>query len=171
MRITIKAQHVWLSGICLLALALLLVACGGATGSAARASSGGSSATPAPTSVKGYGTSNGCPSDAVVSSTSPANVTADINSPNQTVSAHNGDMIEIHFPFGHKWIGPGNTPGILQLQQPSGYAQKSDNMCVWRFVAKGTGNAQLNFESQPLCKSGVACPMYIVAYPVTINIQ
>jgi len=171
MRITIKTQHVWLSGICLLALILLLDACGGAIASGGSASSGGGSATPVPTSVKGYGTSNGCPSDAVVSSTSPANVTANISSPDQTVSAHNGDMIEIHFPFGRKWAGPGSIPSILQLQQPSGYAQKSDNMCVWRFAAKGTGQAQLAFESQPLCKSGVACPMYVVAYPVTINIQ
>lgn len=171
MDITIKARHVWLTGICLLALTLLLVACGGAPGSGGSASSGSSSATHAPTSVKGYGTSNGCPSDAVVSSTPPANVTANINSPDQTVSAHNGDMIEIHLPFGRKWIGPSNMPGILQLQQPSGYAQKSDNMCVWRFVAKGTGKAQLAFESQPLCKPGAACPMYIVSYPVTINIQ
>jgi hypothetical protein len=171
MRITIKTQQVWLSGICLLALTLLLFACSSAHGFGGSASSGSSSATPAPTSVKGYGTSNGCPNDAVVSSTPPANVTANINSPDQTVSAHNGDTIEIHLPFGRKWSGPSNTPSILQLQQPSGYAQKSDNMCVWRFVAKGTGKAQLAFESQPLCKAGVACPMYIVAYPVTINIQ
>ncbi len=168
MRITISAQHVWSSGICLLTLALLLAACGGAH---AYSGSTGSSASPAPTAVKGYGTSNGCPSDAVVSSTSPANVTANINSPDQTISAHNGDIIEIHFPFGHKWIGPGSTPSILQLQQPAGYAQKSDNMCVWRFAAKGTGKAQVIFDSQPLCKPGEACPMYVIAYPVTFNIQ
>jgi len=171
MRTTIKAQHIWLPGICLLALTLLLTACGGAIASGRGTGSSGSSATPAPTAVKGYGTSNGCPSDAVVSSTPPANVTANINSPDQTVSAHNGDIIEIQFPFGRKWAGPGNTPSILQLQQPSGYAQKSDNMCVWRFAAKGTGKARLAFESQPLCKPGIACPMYIVSYPVTINIQ
>ncbi|HEY7413761.1 MAG TPA: hypothetical protein VH593_01100, partial [Ktedonobacteraceae bacterium] len=137
------------------------------------ASSGSSTTTTpsTPPAVNGYGTSNGCPSNAVVNSTSSANVTERINSPNQSISAHNGDMIEIQFPFGRKWTGPSSTPSILQLQQPSGYAQKTNNVCVWRFVAKGTGKVQLDFEGRPLCKPSEPCPMYIVSYPITINIQ
>ncbi len=167
MRVTINMGRVWFSGICLLALAILLVSCGAASNS----SNGGGAATPSPTTVKGYGTTNGCPSDAVVSSPPPANVTVRVNSANQTITAHNGNIIEIHLPFGQKWTGPATTPGILELQQPAGYAQKTGNVCVWRFVARGTGTAQIGFYGRALCKPGTFCPMYVTNFSVNIHVQ
>jgi len=90
---------------------------------------------------------------------------------NQTISAHNGDIIEIQLPFGHKWTGPTTSQGILQIQGPAGYASKSANACVWRFVVKGTGTAQLVFHSQALCQAGQVCPMYITAMPFDFNVK
>src|SRR6185437_10791520 len=100
-----------------------------------------------------------------------ANVIVKPTQINQTISAHNGDIIEVQLPFGHKWTGPTTSQGILQLQSPAGYASKSSNACIWRFQVKGTGMVQLMFHSQALCQSGQACPMYITAMPFDFNVK
>jgi hypothetical protein len=147
-----------------LILALLLAACGSNTTTGSSPSSG-------PTIVKGYGTTYGCPSDAVVSNPQTPNVTIQPSQANQTITAHNGDVIQINLPFGSKWSGPTTSQGILELQTPAGYAQKSINMCVWQFIAKGTGTVQLSFQKQALCKPGTLCPQYILVLPFTVNVQ
>ncbi len=152
----------------------LLVGCGKAnTGGSSTAGSGSvTTPTAVPTSVKGYGSVNGCPSDMVVSTTPPkANVTLQYSAVNTTVTAYNGDVIEIRLPFGHKWSGPLFSQGVLQMQSPEGYAWKANNVCVWRFVAHGTGSVSLNFSSQPLCKRGQMCPMYIMVVPFKIDVK
>ncbi len=173
----------------LLATALLLVlaACGTASGSSGSSgSSGGSGSvtpgitptspgvagaqTPTVTTTGGYGTSHGCPSDTVVNPPLPkANVTVqpDVKA---AVTAHVGDIIEVHLPFGQKWGGPTSSQGGLELQKPAGYASLNGNVCVWRFVARSTGTAALNFNERALCKQGQMCPMYVRAVPVTINV-
>lgn len=152
-----------------LVLAFVLAACGsaGGTGSAPT-----SPATPAPTPVNGYGTANGCPSDMVVG-TAPAKanvqvVQADTNS---TITAHSGDVIEVRLPFGQKWTGPTKSQGGLELQSPSGYAWKTDHVCVWRFTATQTGTTELDFFSQAICKTGQMCPMYVAKFPFTIDVK
>jgi len=146
-------------------LAFVLVACGSNTNTGA-----GSNATP--TVVKGYGTSVGCPSDAVVSGTpAKANVVVQASDMNKTIQAHMGDVIEVRLAFGHKWSGPSVSQGVLELQQPGGYAWKAENVCVWRFVAKGTGTTELLFHSQALCKPGEVCPLYIASIPFTIVVK
>ncbi len=155
-------------------LAFLFAACGASstgTGTSTGAGSA-SSPTPAPTSVKGYGTVYGCPSDAVV--TPPAgqpNVTIKLTDTNTIVNAHTGDVIEVHLPFGQQWSGPASTPGILQLQTPSGYALKTAKVCVWRFIAQGTGTAKIAFSAKAICKSGQLCPQYVMAVPFTIDVK
>src|SRR5437879_462050 len=152
MHVTKGIRHYWFLSICSLALATLLVACGGATSSASgsnssggssQGSSGGSTSRgTSSTTVASSGTANGCPSNAVVTNESgKVSVIVKPTQMNQTISAHNGDIIEIQLPFGHKWTGPTTSQGILQIQGPAGYASKSANACVWRFVAKGTGTA------------------------------
>lgn len=175
-----SVKRYWLSSICLLALTLALAACGAAS-SNSNSSSGNNSATgasgstataPVGTPVKGFGTTSGCPSD-IVANTQPtkAGIIITATQGNQTITAHNGDVIEIRFPFGHKWTGPMTSQGILQIQPPAGYALKGDNVCVWRFAAQGTGTAQLVFHSQPLCKPGEVCPQFITTIPFEFNIQ
>jgi hypothetical protein len=189
MRITKGIRHYWLLSICSLFLAALLVACGSATnatsGSSSSSSSnnssgssnqdsssGSTSSSTSSTTVASSGTANGCPSNAVVTTASGnASIIVKPTQMNQTISAHNGDIIEIQLPFGHKWTGPTTSQGILQLQGPAGYASKSDNACVWRFVAKGTGTAQLIFHSQALCQAGQVCPMYITAMPFDFSVK
>ncbi len=148
-----------------IALALLLAACG-SSGS----TSSGSASSP-PTTVKGYGTAYGCPSDAVVTSSQAANVTVLPSQANSTISAHTGDVIEIRLPFGSKWSGPTASQGILELQTPVGYAMKTQSACVWQFVAKGTGTVQLAFQKQALCQPGQLCPQFIMNVPFTIQVQ
>lgn len=161
---------------CFLALVLLMLtcivaACGSNAGSGT--STGGSSpANPSPTAVKGYGTSQGCPSDMVVGTAPPtANVIVKSNQTNASISAHVGDVVEIRLPFGQKWSGPTTSEGGLEIQQPSGYAQKTDNVCVWRFTAKSAGTTSLEFHQQALCKSGQLCPMYIAEFPFVIIVK
>jgi hypothetical protein len=172
-------RRYWFLSICFLVLTTLLVACGGATSSSSSSSgssqgnSGGSTRSgTSSTLVNVNGTANGCPSTAVVTGEAgKASVIVKSAQINQTISAHNGDVIEIQLPFGHKWTGPITSQGILQIQGPAGYASKSANACVWRFVAKGTGTAQLIFHSQALCQPGQVCPMYITAMPFDFNVK
>ena len=125
----------------------------------------------APVAVKGYGSANGCPSDMVVNATPvKANVVLQPSDANTTITAHSGDVIEVRLPFGHKWGGPATSQGILQLQPPAGYALKTNNVCIWRFVVQGTGSAQLNFTGRPICKRGQMCPLFIMSVPFKISV-
>lgn len=154
----------------ILILTFLFAACGASsTGTGAGSAS---SPTPAPTTVKGYGTAYGCPSDAVV--TPPAgqpNVTIKLTDSNTTINAHTGDVIEVHLPFGEQWSGPTATSSILQLQTPSGYAFKTGKVCVWRFIAQGTGTAKIAFSAKAICKKGELCPQYVLVVPFTIDVK
>jgi hypothetical protein len=157
-------------------LVFLLAGCGQAgTGGSSTAGSGSaatSTPTVAPTPVKGYGSANGCPSDMVVGVAPPqANVTVLASDVNKTIIANNGDVIEIRLPFGRQWSGPAVSQGILHSQSPEGYAWKANSVCVWRFVAQGTGTVSLNFTSRPICKRGQMCPMFIIAVPFKIDVK
>jgi hypothetical protein len=150
-----------------LALAFVLAACGSNAGT-------GANPTSSPTTVQGYGAAYGCPSDAVVTTAPPTpNVLLHPSQANTTITAHTGDVIEIQLPFGHLWrdhLTP-QVQNILELQPPAGYAWKANNVCVWRFVAKGPGTATLGFENRALCKPGQLCPQYVMYVPFTIKVQ
>lgn len=168
-----KQAFVYISSLTLLALALVLSACGGSSPAPGNPGSSPTSApTAAPTPVKGYGTSHGCPSDMVVS-TAPAQAKVVIKpaNANSTITAHVGDVVEVRLPFGHKWGGPTSSLSNLQLQPPAGYAWTADSVCIWRFNATGTGSTVLDFSNQPLCKAGQMCPMYILKLNFTVNVQ
>lgn len=161
-----RASVALITGLSLLLL-LILAACGTNSGS-------GTGAAPGSTPTKGTGSANnltGCPSNAAAPATSTANVLIKPSQANSTITAHVGDVIEVLLPFGHKWSGPTASQGQLELQTPSGYASTANGVCVWRFVAKGTGTTQLNFTSQALCKPGELCPQYIMSVPFTINVK
>ncbi len=170
-----RRRAFWMTALLAVMLTLLLAACGGSTspgGSGGTTSAPTATPTPVLIKVQGYGTDNGCPSDLVMKNApSKANVTIQPANMNDTIVAHNGDIIEVELPFGHKWTGPSDTQGVLQLQQPAGYAWKSSNICVWRFVATGTGTEKLAFSSQALCKNGQMCPMYIMAMSFTVDVK
>lgn len=156
----------------ILILIFMLAACGSKTGTTGAGGGGGKTPTPTSGPVKGYGTSVGCPSDVVMSNVpAKANVLIQLTNMDSTVTAHIGDVIEVRLPFGHKWGGPETSLHGLELQQPAGYAWKAESVCIWRFVAKGTGTTQLLFQSQALCKPGEMCPMYITAIPFTVVVR
>jgi hypothetical protein len=158
-------------------LTCILAACGfnGGTSTA----SGGSTSTPTTvaltptvTTVTGYGTTQGCPSDDVVSNLSKANVVATLTGKiGSTVVAHTGDVVELRAPFGEKWGGPQSAIGNLTLLNPSGFAQKTDKVCVWRFDAKSAGTTQVDFTSRPICKKGAMCAMLIEDVQITVTVK
>ncbi len=158
----------------LLLLIVLVTACGSNGGGTTTGSggSGGKTPTASPTAVKGYGSALGCPSDVVMTNLPPSpNVVIQASQSNSTVTTSVGSTIEVHLPFGHKWQGPVSTSSVLQLQQPAGYALKSQNVCVWRFVAKTAGTTKIAFTSQALCKTGELCPMYIAVFSFNLDVK
>lgn len=152
-----------------LILAFVLASCGTNTGSGSSTGSTGSTPTSAPPTVK---STTGCPNNAVVN---PApvnpNVTIRLTNSNGTIVAHNGDLIEVRLPFGQQWSLPTTTGNVLQLQTPAGYAVSADKVCVWHFIAKGTGTAALSFSAKAICKPGQMCPLYIMRVPFTIDVK
>ena len=172
-----KQAFVYTGLLTLLALAFIFSACGaGYANGGSSGSPSGSTPTTAPTatptSVKGYGTSHGCPSDAVVSSApAKANVVVKPTNVNSTINARVGDVVEVQLPFGHKWGGPKSSPQDLQMQSPAGYASTANNACMWRFNATSAGNTTINYTSQALCKLGQVCPMYILELSFKVNVK
>ena len=157
----------------LLTLTGIVAACGTNAGSGTSTGGiGNSPANPSPTAVKGYGTAQGCPSDIVVSTApSAANVVVKPGQANATITAHVGDVVEIRLPFGQKWSGPTASVGGMEMQQPAGYAWKTDKVCIWRFTAKSAGTTNLDFQQQALCRAGQMCPMFIVEVPFVITVK
>jgi hypothetical protein len=124
------------------------------------------------TTVNGYGVAHGCLSNSVVGKRPSPNVTVTQQEANSTITAHTGDLIEFQFPFGSRWNGPTTSQGNLALQPPAGYAVRTAQVCVWRFVAIGVGTTHLNFSKGPLCKPGRPCPKILsVLVPFTIAVQ
>lgn len=150
-------------------LAFVLGACGSNGGTTTGA---GSTPTSAPTTVKTTGTAFGCPNSTVMNSTSSKpNVTIQLKNSNSTITAHTGDLIEVRLPFGQQWGGPTTSQGVLQLQSPAGFALMPDKVCIWHFVAQGSGTTQLNFIAKPICKKGQLCPQFILDVPFTIDVK
>ena len=156
-----------------LMLAFVLAACGNNGGtSTGSGSNTGSTPTSAPTTVTSTKSTTGCPNNAVVTppQTNP-NVTIKLSNSNSTIAAHNGDLIEVRLPFGQQWSAPVTSGNILQLQTPAGYADTVNKVCVWHFIAKSTGSAQVSFSAKAICKPGQMCPLYIMRVPFTIDVK
>lgn len=152
-------------------LAIILAACGTNAGGSG---TGGSGATPTSTSttVKGYGTSVGCPSDVVVNPEPAApNVIITRKQAYETVTVQAGQVVEVHLPFGLAWDGPTTSQGPLELQTPSGYALKDKHVCAWRFVAHSAGMAKLSFSARAICKPNVVCPLFIFEVNFTVDVR
>ena len=170
----IQPRRSWvLFGMFVLALVFVLSACGTNTTSGSQSSF---TPTPTPTSTptpSHVTNANGCPDNTVVNTPpAPASVILTNKNSGNTVSVSKGETVEVHLPFGMTWSGPANlSQGLLSLQGPAGYASPTANACVWRFVAVGTGTAQLAFVGRPICKKGQLCPMYIMAMPFTVVIK
>ena len=162
-----RRRSIWLIVSLATALAFVLTACGANSGSGSTSTG----STPPPSST-GAVNPHGCPSNAVVGTTqTPANVVLKPSNSSTTVSAHQGDVIEVQLPFGQLWNGPTTSQGVLQLETPAGYASGTANSCVWRFTAQGAGTTQLNFYGRAICKKGELCPQYVMSVPFTISVK
>jgi hypothetical protein len=155
-------------------LAFVFAACGtnpGATTTASGAGNAGKTPTTEAT-VGNTASEYGCPAGVVANPPQgTANIIVQLKGSNATIVAQQGDVIEIRMPFGQQWSGPSTSQGVLQLQNPSGYASTTNKACVWRFIATGSGTQQLNFFAKAICKKGGMCPMYILRVPITIEVK
>ncbi len=86
-------------------------------------------------------------------------------------SGTKGDLIEVQLPFGQKWSGPTTSQGVLELQSPFGYAEPTLKMCIWQFVAKGSGTVHLNFTGRAICLPGQLCPQYVMSVPFVVVVK
>lgn len=153
-----------------LIVAFLLTACGSNSGGGTSTGAGGTS-TPNPTPTLSFAAANGCPNNAAVTTAPPkANVVVKPSNGNATITARQGNVIEFDMPFGQAWMGPTASQGMLQLQTPAGYAWKDGQVCVWRFVAQGTGTTQVGFFARAICKPKEACPQYVRNLPFTVTV-
>lgn len=164
-----KRKSLWLLLSLATALVFILTACGANSSSGSGSTSTGTTPAPVATSTPN---ANGCPSNAVVSTSStPANVVLKMSNSNKPITAHQGDVIEIQLPFGQLWNGPTTSQGALQLQTPYGYPSQTANSCIWRFTAQGTGTTLLNFYGKAICKKGQMCPQYVMSVPFSIHVS
>jgi hypothetical protein len=148
----------------------LLVACG-TKSSGAGIGSVSPSATVSPfATVSGYGTDQGCPSNVVVNA-APATPDVTVGPTSGTVNTHKGAVIEVHMPFGLMWEGPTTSQGVLQLQNPYGYAWKPGKACIWRFVAKDSGTVSLTFLGRAICKKVPLCVPSVTLASFTIKVS
>ena len=150
-------------------LAFILASCGSKGGTGA----GGSTPTPEPQTPvpTSAGATEGCPNATTVNSPqSKPDVTIMLTTTGN-VTAHNGNLIEVRLPYGQRWSGPNTSQGILQLQQPAGYAFQTDKVCIWHFIAQGTGTQTLTFSARPICEKGKLCPQYIVNRQFTVDVK
>lgn len=156
-----------------LACVLALSACGTNTTTGATPGSTTTAPVATATATQGKANADGCPGNTVVT-TPPAAATMVLTNSDSgtTVNAKKGDIIEVNLPFGHTWQGPTNvSQNLLTAQGPVGYAYPSAKACVWRFLASGTGTAHLDFAGRPICQKGQACPMYVMAVVLTLDIK
>ncbi|HTK11747.1 MAG TPA: hypothetical protein VL485_31535 [Ktedonobacteraceae bacterium] len=156
-------------------LAIMLAACGqGADGPGSPNGNNAPTAQPAPssTTVNGSNVASGCPSNVVMTNIpTKANVTIQESMAKDNIVAHMGDIVEVRLPFGQKWSGPTASQGVLQIQDPAGYALQSDHVCIWRFQAKGSGLTPLNFTGRAICTPGKMCPLYVQSISFNVNVQ
>ena len=176
---------------CVLILILALSACGTNVGAGGPPSSAASTSTPSQTpasptntstgasptattnAVQAQNTNDGCPNSAVITTPPPAAAVILKEAKNRaTVTAQQGQTIEVDLPSTMKWQGPlFLAQNLLTMQSPSGYAFPATRSCVWRFVATASGVANLSFTGRPICQKAHACPMYIVAIQFTVEIK
>ncbi len=130
---------------------------GGAAITAAKPAKPTPSASATVGTVRGFGATFGCPSDAVVSTSPVADVTVSPPQSNTPIHIHTGEVVEVQMPFGVTWRGPTASQGVLELQSPAGYAWKPGNACIWQFVARGTGTVVLLFTGLVICKKPALC--------------
>lgn len=157
------------------ALALALVACGGAGSSSGRSSGGGSPGGGSPGGAISEGPGTGMTVRPCLGSYTGgynAALTLTNFSGDITGDAHVGDTVEIHLDGHHKWTYSYVMPsGALTAQTTQGLLDGTDVSCVWIFRAREAGASTVAFTGSALCDPTQACPQYALLQTFTIHIS
>jgi hypothetical protein len=150
-------------------LTVATAACG-SNASKTNANSSPPSRSATPTMIGSPGGGTGCPSHVIVTTPPPPpSVLLTPSASKQLYVARIGDTIEVDLPFGEAWIGPIHPAGALLMQTPAGYAW--GKTCIWRFLARSTGKAQLTFIGHALCKKAVLCFLSVNEAAFTVVVK
>jgi hypothetical protein len=89
----------------------------------------------------------------------------------QTIRVSRGSLVIFELPFGQRWQTPAGSQGVLELQQPAGYASQEARACIWRYVAQGSGQSEVVFIARALCQPHQLCPQYVLRLSFTVAVQ
>jgi hypothetical protein len=91
--------------------------------------------------------------------------------PNQTGTAHAGDLVQVRLPSAVLWNLQSASTNIAMLQ-PAGFQDPQLNVCAWNFRAQSAGDAVLSFTGLPLCdQPGKPCPQFALAETFTVHVS
>lgn len=161
-----------LIGSVMLALAVVLAACG-AAGTSVQSFP---TATDTPASP-GTAVLNGCTAQHAPATAKTADVVAQgggetLQTSGQTVTLHKGQTLQVQLPATYRWRAAVTDAGAV-LKQPSGngWFDGSLKACVWQFTAIKSGSASLSFGGGPVCSSSSMCPQYAIEQSISITVQ
>jgi hypothetical protein len=91
-----------------------------------------------------------------------------------TAAMHVGQRLELvlHAAAGmNNWSQPrsGNEAILVPIVDPAASAAKGVTLAG--FQARAPGQVDVSAFAGPLCPSGLACPMYVVAYSLTVTVS
>jgi hypothetical protein len=159
--------------ILLLALVLVLAACGQVT--TVEVGSPSSTATSTALAQNGTPAANGCPAKQVPAdgaTFSPdVTVTQDATSP-QPIALSRGQRLEIRLDPQTQWKLSATDPnGALSVQPPEGWYDASLHACIWRFAARNPGSAHLLLSGLVTCEPHPPCTAAVdtIEFDVTVR--
>ncbi len=88
----------------------------------------------------------------------------------QAVTVYIGQIIEVRLPTTIYWALAPHDVDIVADAPPQSLLDVTDQVCVWRFVAKQIGTTPLNFSGGLVCAPDQACPAIaaIKQYAITV---
>lgn len=84
------------------------------------------------------------------------NVVIDQATPNDTASAHVGDLVQVRLPGSMAW-SYASAGGNLALLQPADMQDSNLNVCFWNFHAQAAGAVMLEFTGRVICDPKSPC--------------
>ncbi len=141
---------------------VLLTACGASTTNLQSGANG---------TVAQKTTANGCPVQTIPIDPLPkAAVTATQNQSNKSITVNVNQSFEINLSANMKWSAVNVTSNLIHESAPFGWYNKSQDTCIFRFIASHPGQVTIQFNGTSLCTSTMCSqPVFLLAYKGTIQ--